>query len=414
MLKAAVLMTMGLAYGDLAQAATPPTVSTRAMAIHRQVLTLDTHLDTPAHFTRPGWDFAARHSLATDTSQVDLPRMRTGALDGGFFVIYTPQGPRTPDATAKARDDAIMRAVEIREMAARLHDRVALATDAADAERIITSGRTIIYQSIENAYPVSGDLGLLDTFYALGVRMVGVVHFSNNDLGDSSTDPKGAEWHGLSPLGRQLVAKANSLGMVLDASHGSDEVLDQLLDLSRAPIILSHSGCKGVYEHPRNVDDPRLQRLAAQGGVVQINSFGTYLAATVPDVERDKALQELNTRYGKRHEMTMAQTAAFVAERDAILQRYPGFERSYEQFAAHLLHALRVLGPDHVGIGLDWDGGGGVSGMKDVTSIPRITQTLLDAGYGEGDIAKIWGGNVLRVLKAVEAMADHPQSSSSQ
>lgn len=199
-LKAGLTLAIVLLTAWGVQAASPTAVSARAIAIHRQVLTLDTHLDTPAHFTRPGWDFAERHSVTNDTSQVDLPRMRVGALDGGFFVIYTPQGPRTSEATAAARDYAITRAVEIREMAARLHDRVALASSAADAERIAATGKAVVYQSIENAYPVSGDLGLLDTFYALGVRMVGVVHFRNNDLGDSSTDPNGAEWHGLSPL----------------------------------------------------------------------------------------------------------------------------------------------------------------------------------------------------------------------
>ncbi|WP_246604928.1 dipeptidase [Aquisediminimonas sediminicola] len=380
--------------------------SARSVAIHRRLLTLDTHLDTPIHFTRPGWDFADRHQLASDPSQVDLPRMKRGALDGGFFVIYTPQGARTPEATAKARDHALVRAVEIHEMAARLHDKVALATRADDAASIAAQDMAVIYQSIENAYPLSGDLGLLDSFYALGVRMVGLVHFRNNDFGDSSTDPKGAEWHGLSPLGRQLVARANALGMILDASHASDDVLDQMLDLSKAPIILSHSGCEGVYDHPRNVDDPRLKRLAAKGGVIQINSFGAYLAASGPNPERDAALNQLNLQYGDHHAMTPTQTAQFVAARAAILRRYPGFERSYAQFAAHLIHALQVLGTDHVGIGLDWDGGGGVIGMADVTAIPRITQTLLDAGYTEGDIAKIWGGNVLRVMKAVEAVAD--------
>lgn len=378
----------------------------RAVAMHRRLLTLDTHLDTPIHFTRPGWDFADRHRLASDPSQVDLPRMKRGALDGGFFVIYTPQGVRTPEATAQARDHALVRAVEIHEMAARLHDKVALAMRADDAARIAAQGKAVIYQSIENAYPLSGDLGLLDSFYALGVRMIGLVHFRNNDFGDSSTDPKGPEYHGLSSLGRQLVARANALGMILDASHASDDVLDQMLDLSTAPIILSHSGCEGVYDHPRNVDDPRLKRLAAKGGVIQINSFGAYLAASGPNPERDAALNQLNLQYGDHHAMTPTQTAQFVAARAVILRRYPGFERSYAQFAAHLIHALQVLGTDHVGIGLDWDGGGGVIGMADVTAIPRITQTLLDAGYTEGDIAKIWGGNVLRVMKTVEAVAD--------
>jgi membrane dipeptidase len=383
-------------------------VSTRAMAIHQRLLTLDTHLDTPANFARSGWDFAAGHDAAKDFAQVDLPRMKAGGLDGGFFAIYTPQGPRTPEGNAAARDAALLRATAIREMAARLHDRVELAFTAADAARIAASGKTIVYQSIENAYPLEGDLTLLATFQKLGVRMVGAAHFLNNDFADSATDPKGAEWGGLSPLGRRLVAEANRLGMVLDASHSSDAVLDQMLALSATPIILSHSGCRAVYDHPRNVDDVRLKALAAKGGVIQMNAYGNYLADLPANAERDAAMKALSARYGDRDALTPDRTAAFIAERTALLARYPGSERTFDQFMAHLLHALKLVGPDHVGIGLDWDGGGGVAGMEDVSAIPRITEALLMAGYGEPDIAKIWSGNVLRLLAAAEAAAAKP------
>lgn len=394
----ALLLAVGIA---LPAAADPPKVSSRARAIHQRAITLDSHLDTPASFPRAGWDFAARHSMASDYAQVDLPRMKTGGLDGGFFAIYTAQGPRTPEGNLKARDAALLRAVAIREMAARLPAKVELAFTADDAARIAARHKVIVYQSIENAYPLSSDISLLDTFYKLGVRMVGVAHFRNNDFGDSATDPGGAEWHGLGPLGRRLVQEANRLGIILDASHSSDAVFDQLLALSTTPIILSHSGCKAVYDHPRNIDDDRLRALAAKGGVIQMNAYGDYLAAAEPNPERDAALRAL---YGKLDDKALdaTQVAALVRERAAILARYPGSQRSFDQFKAHLLHALQVVGPDHVGIGADWDGGGGVAGMEDVTQLPRITQALLDAGYGEADIAKIWSGNVLRVLRAAE------------
>jgi membrane dipeptidase len=385
------------------------TVKPRAAAIHAQLLTLDTHLDTPANFARPDWDFAKGHSLAQDLAQVDLPRMKAGGLDGGFFAIYTPQGPRTPAGNIAARDAALIRAIEIREMAAKLNDKVALATTADDAARIAASGKVIVYQSIENAYPLTSDISLLDTFYKLGVRMTGVAHFLNNDFGDSATDPKGPEWHGLSPLGRQLVVEANRLGVILDASHSSDDVFDQLIALSRAPIILSHSGCKAVYDHPRNIDDTRLRTLAAHGGVIQIDAFGDYLAPAVPSPERDAALKALYARLGERGALTAEKMAGVVRERNAILARFPGSQRTFDQFFAHLLHALKLVGPDHVGIGLDWDGGGGVTGMEDVSAIPRITQALLDEGYSQAELQKIWSGNVLRVLRAAQNAAKDPE-----
>jgi membrane dipeptidase len=395
-----------------AAAAAPPVVAPAAMTIHQRLITLDTHLDTPASFARTDWDFAAEHSMSADFAQVDLPRMKAGGLDGGFFAIYTPQGPRTPAGNAAARDAALVRATAIREMAARLSERVELAFTAADAARIAAKGKTIVYQSIENAYPLEGDLSLLATFQKMGVRMIGAAHFLNNDFADSATDPKGPEWRGLSPLGRQLVSEANRLGLILDASHSSDDVLDQMLALSTTPIILSHSGCKAVFDHPRNVDDRRLKALAAKGGVIQMNAYGNYLAAVPDDPARDAALKALREKYGDTDALSGSRVADYVRERDAILARYPGSRRTFDQFMAHMLHALKLVGPDHVGIGLDWDGGGGVEGMEDVSAVPRISEALLKAGYSEADLAKIWSGNVLRLLAAAEAAAEKAQSSS--
>jgi len=403
-----------LSGGAAALARDPLTVSAATRDLHQHLLTLDTHLDTPANFARPDWDFAAEHSLDRDFAQVDLPRMRKGGLDGGFFAIYTPQGPRTVPGNIAARDAALLRAVAIRETIARNADKAELAFSANDAARIAARGKAVIYQSIENAYPLTSDISLLGTFRALGVRIVGVTHFANNDFGDSSTDPKGPEWHGLSPLGRRLVQEANRLGIVLDASHASDDVLDQLIALSATPILLSHSGSKAVYDHPRNVDDNRLRALAAKGGVIQINAFGDYVAAAVPDPERDAALHALYARMGDPASLTSEAVARLVRERRAILDRYPGSDRGFDQFLAHLLHVLKLVGPEHVGIGLDWDGGGGVAGLQDVTDIPRITQALVDAGYSKTDLEKIWSGNVLRLLRSAEVFAKHREEGAEQ
>jgi membrane dipeptidase len=376
--------------------------SGRARAIHEQILTLDTHLDTPIHFASPGWDIMQRHDLRDDFSQVDYPRMVTGGLDGGFWAIYTPQGPRTPEGEASARDAALRTAVRIHEMVARNHEHFELALRAEDAAAIAARGKRVVYLSIENGYPLGHDLTLLQTFYSLGVRMVGLVHFRDNDLGDSSTDPKGKEWHGLSPLGKALVAEANRLGMVLDASHASDDVLDQLIALSKTPVILSHSACKAVFDHPRNVDDDRLRKLAASGGVVQLNSLSDYLVATPDDPARKQAMDELLARYGRPYELGAEARARFVHERRAIEQAHPAPRATLDDFMKHLLHALQIVGPEHVGIGADWDGGGGDAGLEDVADIPKITERLLAAGYSVADLGNIWSANVLRLLRAAE------------
>ena len=383
-----------------------PPVPAEALALHQRLLTLDTHLDTAMHLARPRWSVLDRHSPSTDPSQVDLPRMAEGGLDGGFWAIFVSQGARTPEATARARDQALRITVRLREMVARHGDRFELALTADDAARIAAGGRSIVYLSIENGYPLGQDPTLLRTFYDLGVRLFGPVHFANNDLADSATDPKGPEWGGLSPLGRQFVAEANRLGIVLDASHASDAVLDQMLELSQAPILLSHSGFKAVYDHPRNIDDDRLRRLAAAGGVISMNSLPAYLQRVDVPPERSAALAPLMRRFMNFGELTPEAAAQFVAERDAIDRQYPVRPVDFEDFMAHLLHALKVVGPDHVAIGLDWDGGGGVIGMQDVTAIPRITARLLAEGYSEADLGKIWSGNVLRVLRAAEQTRD--------
>jgi len=377
-------------------------ISPQARALHERVLVLDTHLDTPANFSRPGWDIADDHSAERDLSQVDLPRMRRGGLDGGFWVIYTGQGERTPEGNRLARDKGLVRMVEIHEMLAAHPDQFELALTADDAARIAGTGKRVVYISMENASPLASDPSLLSAYHKLGLRMLGITHVRNNDFGDSSNTPP--EWNGLSPAGKALVAEANRLGLVLDASHASDQVFDQLLELSRAPIVLSHSGADAIYEHPRNIDDARIRRLAEKGGVIQVNAFGGYLIPLQKNPEREAEIDALEERYGEGA-MTREQAQAFLRERDAIDAKYPVARASFEDYLKHLLHILEVAGPQHVGIGADWDGGGGVAGLEDVSDLPKITQALLDAGYGEQDIAGIWGGNVLRVMRAAERVA---------
>lgn len=389
-----------------AQSAPRKAAADPATALQQRLLTLDTHLDTPASLALPGWSIIDAHPVRQDYTQVDLPRMKQGGLDGGFWAIYTPQGPLDPDSTRKARDFALMRGVAIREMVAAHPESFALASKAADAAAIKASGKRVVYLSIENAWPLGDDPTLLRSFYAMGVRIAGFAHFRTNQFADSSTDK--AKWDGLSPLGVQLLAEMNRLGVVPDLSHSSDRALDDVLRLSKAPIVLTHSGCKAVFDHPRNIDDAHLKALAAAGGVIQINSV--YVKGLKQSAEREAAMKAFEEKYPEDRTLTAAERQSMLAERHAIDAKYPEVRATFEDVMANLLHALKVAGVDHVGIGLDWDGGGGVAGLEDIADLPKITRALLAAGYTEADIAKIWSGNVLRVLAAAEAEAAREKS----
>jgi membrane dipeptidase len=403
----AVLM-MGAALAallPLTAQAEAPVVTKKEYQLHQKLLTLDSHLDTPASLDLPGWSIEEGHDVHGDYTQVDLPRMKKGGLDGGFWAIYTGQGPVTIEGFRKARDFAILRGLSIRNMVAADPANFALATEAKDAAPIAAAGKRVVYLSIENAYPLGEDVTLLKTFYDIGVRISGFAHFAHNQFADSSTDPSGKpRFGGLSPLGKALLKEMNRLGIVPDASHSSDQVLDDLLALSTTPVILTHSGCKAVYDHPRNIDDAHLKALAARDGVIQMNAYGAYLRKSQPNPQRQEALKALFGQLREDARLSPEKRAELLAKRQEIDRLYPDTDRpTFDDFMAHMLHALEVVGPDHVGIGADWDGGGGVVGMEDVVDLPRITAALLKAGYSEADIQKIWSGNLLRVLAANEA-----------
>ncbi len=378
--------TIALACLLLAGCATPvdPT--------HSRLLTLDAHLDTPVHFGRAGWDFGARHDPATELAQLDLPRMADGSLDGGFFVIYTEQGPLTADGFAAARSHALARSALIDTTLARHADRIAVATSAADARRIDAAGKLVAFKSIENSYPLGESVTALADFQRQGVRLAGVVHSLNNQFADSSTDKP--RWQGLSPLGRQWVAEMNRLGIVIDASHASDAVVDQLLDLSRAPLLLSHTSSRTSFDHPRNLDDARIRRIAAAGGAVCASTI--YLGEMKMGPRRTALFDQID-HIGK---MTPAQQAALSREWLALDATEPLWNTSFEQYMASLQHLITVAGIDHVCLGADFDGGGGFPGLDNVSLLPRITERLKTGGMSDDDLGKLWSGNLLRVMAA--------------
>jgi membrane dipeptidase len=377
-----------------------PEINAADRAAHQRMIVIDTHLDTPTYFEVPGWNFAEAHLYAEDNSQVDLPRMAEGGLDGGFFVIYTPQGALTPEGYAAGRDAALMRAMAIQRTMAANSARIGLATTPVEAERLVSQGRNFAFQSIENSWPLGEDLSLLTTFHRFGVRMAGPVHSRTNQFADSATGE--ARWHGLSPLGRQWVAEMNRLGMIIDGSHSSDEAFDQMLALSRVPIVLSHSGPRAIFEHRRNLDDARMRRLAEAGGLMMINSV--FLVQNDLSDERD-ALQERQKQWGNLDAQQRRQLAADIA---ALNAQRPYTTADFDLYMRSMLHAIRVMGVDHVGLGADWDGGGGVVGLEDIAALPRISARLRREGLSEADIAKVMGGNLLRVMRQVQAGAANP------
>ena len=403
--KTSLLFALLLAVAPAAHAVEfSPQELSRATALQQRLVTLDSHIDTPENLHRAGFDILQAHP-DNALSQVDLPRMRQGAFDGGFFAIYTEQGDRTPQAWAADRDAGLKRLVEIREMLAAHPQQFGLALSADDAARLKREGKRVIYISMENASPLVKDPSLLGFYQGEGLRLLSLVHFINNELADSSTDPKGPEWHGISPAGKALMMEAVKRGIVIDQSHASDEVFDQMVELLPVPFIASHSGAKAVYAHPRNLDDARLRKLAAKGGVVQVNSYPGYLIDTQASAERKAAEAALEKELGGWDGMTMAQGKALAVKMKALDGKYPVRKATLDDFFAHLQHLLDVAGPEHVGIGMDWDGGGGVEGMQSVADLPKITAWLLRKGYSEQQIAGIWGGNLLRVMRQAQDYA---------
>ena len=363
--------------------------------LHSRMLVLDTHLDTPLHFERAGWSFADRHSTTGDMVQLDIPRMQDGNLDGGFFVIYTEQGPLTAKGYADALAFARKRSDLIDATLAKYPDAIAPARTAADARRLNKEGKLIAFKAMENSYPLGDDLTLLEEFYTKGLRMAGPVHSRTNQFADSATGE--ARWKGLSPLGKQWVAEMNRLGIVIDASHSSDAAFDQMLALSKYPIILSHSSLRSTNDHPRNLDEARLKALAAKGGAMCISTI------FMSDMNMTPARGELFGQYERIGALTPAEQAELNRKWRELDKTEPLWAADFEQYMAMLLRAIEVAGPDHICFGADWDGGGGLTGIEDISALPKVTERLKAAGYSDADIEKMWSGNVLRILAAQTA-----------
>jgi membrane dipeptidase len=367
----------------------------KAHKIHQRVLALDTHADAPIMMQKQGFDVGATHDTKRDGSQIDFPRMKEGGMDAMFFAVYTSQGPRTDEGHAEAKRNALNQFDLIHQALKKYPNLAELATTPADAYRIQKAGKRAVFIGMENGYPVGSDLSMLKTYYDLGCRYMTLTHFANNLIGDSSTDPDGPIYGGLSDFGKKVVPEMNRLGILIDVSHVADSTFYDALALSKAPVIASHSNCRALCDFPRNMTDDMIKAIAAKGGVVQVNFVSDYLKKP-SDANRAAKTKIRMARIGKV--VTPEMEARMTAQSDSVAKIYASERASLSDIVDHIDHIVKLVGIDHVGIGSDFDGGGGVNGLEDVSQIENLTVELVRRNYSEADIAKIWGGNLLRVL----------------
>ncbi|MEM9077314.1 MAG: dipeptidase [Bacteroidota bacterium] len=385
----------------------------RALEIHKRVLTLDTHADTPLRMIEPGFDMAERHDPNETGSKVDYPRMKEGDLDAIFFAAFVAQDIRDDDGNTRAKALCLQMIDSVVASTERNSDIVGLALNPGDAYTLEKEGKRAIYVGIENGYPIGKDISNVEEYYNKGVRYITLVHSSNNDLADSATDPNGTEHDGISEFGSKVVDEMNRLGIMVDVSHGNDSVFYDAVKMSKAPIIASHSNARAVTNHRRNMTDEMLQLMAENGGVVQLTMLADYLREAPPNAARDSAIAVLRASMKPVSEMTMDERKAMRGAFQELNEKFPNPPATVKHVADHIDHIVKVAGIDHVGIGCDFDGGGGIEGVFDASEVMNITIELVRRGYTEEQIEKIWGGNLIRVFKEVQAIAEQIQAGES-
>ena len=377
----------------------------RALKIHKKVLTLDTHADTPLRMIQPGFDMAERHDPNETGSKVDYPRMKEGGLDAIFFAAFVAQDIRDEQGNDRAKALCLQMIDSIITSTERNSDIVGLALNPKDAYELEKEGKRAIYIGIENGYPIGNDVSNVEEFYNKGVRYITLVHSSNNDIADSATDPNGSEHGGISDLGVEVINEMNRLGIMVDVSHGSDSLFYDAIKYSKAPIIASHSNARSVTNHRRNMSDEMLRLIAENGGVVQLTMLADYLRENPVNEERDNAISVLREKANASRNLTDEQRAKLRKSLQKIYEKYPAPPATVSHVVDHIDHIIKIAGIDHVGIGCDFDGGGGIQGVFDASEVMNITIEMVKRGYSESDIEKIWGGNLIRVFEEVQELA---------
>jgi len=365
-------------------------IAQHARKLHFESIVLDTHVDTTPRLQRQGWNFTEEHK----DGHLDLPRMKKGGLDGLFFSIFLPGTITGP----KAVNDSVERIAAVYQLAQDYPDKIAVCTTADQVRAAHRQGKIAALLGMEGGHMINNSLPILRMYARLGIRYLTLTHSINVDWADSSGDqPK---HNGLTDFGKQVVRELNSQGVMVDISHVSDKTFWDVMEVSKAPIIASHSSCRALTDHPRNMTDEMIKALAAKGGVIQINYHVEFLdnGAAAYFKKSEPVVREFMKNNPGTEDYRRAQ--------EEVTKRLgPMPKISWERIIDHIDHAVKLVGADHVGLGSDFDGAIMPEGLEDVSKLPKITEALLRRDYSESDIRKILGENTLRLLSDVERVA---------
>lgn len=394
----------------------------KAQRIHEDVITIDTHNDINIkNFTD-----SVNYTQNLET-QVNLPKMKDGGLDVTWLIVYTGQDTLTDEGYAKAKENALQKFDAIHKLCEEIApDQIGLALSSSDVREIIGSGKKAAMIGVENAYPIGKDMSQFKTYYDLGARYISLAHNGHSQFSDSNTGEADDKWlhNGLSDLGKEAVIEMNKLGIMIDVSHPSKEAMKQMIALSKAPIIASHSSARALCDHSRNLDDEQLMLMKENGGVVQTVAFSSYLNTKKHDARAaymksvyQKVADSLGIDWFERSQFS----SLTEAEKEAFMENYPKVLKlgkelvkdktdapaavNVADFVDHIDYMVKLIGIDHVGISSDFDGGGGIEGWNDASETFNVTLELVERGYTHEEIAKLWGGNLLRVLDEVQDIA---------
>lgn len=399
----------------------------KATSIHERIMTLDTHNDiNVANFTD-----SINYTSDLDT-QVTLPKMKKGGLDVAWFIVYTGQDALNTEGYAKAYENAMAKFNAIHKLTSEIApDVIELALTSDDARRIYKSGKKVAMIGVENAYPIGTDIGNVEKFHELGARYMSLSHNGHSQLCDSNTGEENDEWlhNGLSDFGKEVLAEMNRVGIMIDISHPSKESMKQMIAISKAPIIASHSSARALCDHSRNLDDEQLLLLKENGGVVQTVAFSAYLNTEKHNARNDfmknlyrqiadslgvtwyewKEFRTLDKDEQEKFIRNRQGVVTLANKKAATIKNVPDAV-NVADFVDHIDYMVKLIGIDHVGISSDFDGGGGIQGWNDASETLNVTIELVKRGYTEEQIEKLWSGNLLRVLDEVQAIASELQN----
>jgi len=397
-------------------------VEEKALRIHKEVITIDTHVDiNVANFTD-----TVNYTQKLD-NQVNLPKLKSGDLDVPWLVVYTGQGALNEAGYAEAKENAMAKFEAIHRLCKEIApEEIGLAYTSQEVHRIVNSGKKVAMIGVENAYPIGNNMSEFENYYNLGARYISLSHNGHSQFCDSNTGEADGVWlhNGLSDLGKKAVQEMNRLGIMIDVSHVSKESMKQMIALSKAPVIASHSSARALCNHSRNLDDEQLLLMKENGGVVQTVAFSAYLntekheahAAFMPQYYKEIAdslgidwyvgekLDNLSEQ--KKKTFTDNYQKVVGMARDLVTKR-KGAPQGVDvsDFVDHVDYMVNLIGIDHVGISSDFDGGGGIVGWTDASETPNVTLELVKRGYSKEQIAQLWGGNLLRVLDQVQEVS---------